>query len=59
LGGKINDVLGREITTLANKEQTFGNYEISFDASKLTSGIYFYLIKAGKFIATKKMLLIK
>ncbi len=56
---KIFDVLGRAVQTLINKEQSQGNYEVEFDGSNLTSGIYFYRIQAGDFIETKKMLLMK
>ncbi len=56
---KVFDILGREVATLVNKKQKPGNYEVNFDASELTSGIYFYSIKAGNFYQTKKMLLIK
>jgi len=56
---KIYDVLGREVKTLVNKNQKPGNYEIQFDASEFTSGVYFYSLKAGNFYQTKKMMLIK
>ncbi len=56
---KVYDVLGREVALLISKEQPVGNYSIEFDASKLTSGIYFYRIQAGEFIETKKMVLMK
>ena len=56
---KIYDVLGREITTLINEELTVGKHETVFDASQLSSGIYFYQLKAGSFVQTKKMILIK
>ncbi|NOX65958.1 MAG: T9SS type A sorting domain-containing protein [Chlorobi bacterium] len=55
----VFDVLGREATTLIQKEQSQGNYEIEFDASHLTSGIYFYRIQAGEFVDVKKILLLK
>jgi hypothetical protein len=55
----VYDVLGREITALVNKEQGAGKYEVKFDGSNLTSGIYFYRIKAGNFVKTNKMMLIK
>jgi len=60
---KVYDVLGREVITLVNKEQSAGNYKINFDASSLTSGVYFYRIIAGSadggFVQTKKMILLK
>ena len=56
---KIYDILGREVTTLVNKEQKAGNYKVNFDASRLASGVYFYRIIAGDFVQTKKMILLK
>ena len=56
---KIYDVLGNEITTLVNAEKQSGNYNIKFDGSRLASGIYFYRMQAGKFISTKKLILLK
>jgi len=56
---KIYDLLGNEITTLANEEKPAGNYEIKFDGSTLSSGIYFYALKAGNKMLSKKMCLIK
>ncbi len=56
---KVYDILGRKVATLVNKQQQPGNYEVSFDASNLSSGIYFYTLKTGGFIKTKKMLLLK
>jgi hypothetical protein len=56
---KVYDVLGDEVATLVNEEKPAGNYEISFDASKLSSGVYFYQIQAGNFVETKKMILIR
>jgi hypothetical protein len=55
----VYDILGNEVVTLVNKEQAPGNYEVSFDASALSSGVYLYTIKAGSFVQTKKMLLMK
>jgi len=55
----IFDILGREVATLVNKEQSPGNYTVKFDASMLTSGMYFYKLQYGTFVQTKKMLLIK
>jgi len=56
---KVYDILGREIATLVNKKQSAGTYEVKFDASSLTSGIYFYKLKIGGFTATKNMMLVK
>ena len=55
----VYDMLGRKITTLVNDERPAGDYEIFFDGSDLSTGIYFYTIHAGSFIKTKKMLLLK
>lgn len=56
---RIYDLLGKEAATLVNKKQKPGNYEVEFDGSELTSGIYFYKLKAGSFVETKKMILLK
>jgi hypothetical protein len=56
---KVYNLIGEEIETLLNTEMTSGVYEVNFDASKLSSGVYFYTINAGKFNASKKMLLVK
>lgn len=56
---KVYNEAGMEIADLVNENQTPGTYEIKFDGSKLSSGIYFYNIIAGEFNTTKKMLLIK
>ena len=55
----VFDVLGKEVAMLVNDEQTAGNYEVTFDASKLTSGVYFYKITSDDFSDVKKMLLVK
>ena len=55
----IYDILGREVSTLVNRGQNQGNYSCSFNASNLTSGIYFYRLQTGEFVDIKKMLLIK
>ncbi|MCH8034597.1 MAG: T9SS type A sorting domain-containing protein [Bacteroidetes bacterium] len=56
---KIYDVLGSEIANLVNEEKPIGSYEVEFDATALTSGIYFYKLQARNYIETKKMLLMK
>jgi hypothetical protein len=55
----VYDLLGRELQTLINKELEAGYHEIIFDASIFPSGIYFYRIQSGKFVQTKKMILMK
>ena len=56
---KVYDVLGKEIATLVNERQEAGTYHFNFNASSLSSGVYFYRIKAGNFVSTKKMMLVK
>jgi Secretion system C-terminal sorting domain len=56
---KVYDVLGREVATLVNEEKSAGEYEITFDAAKLSSGIYYYELKSGDFRLIKKMILLK
>jgi hypothetical protein len=55
----VYDMLGREIKTLVNEFKQAGSYDVSFDASSLASGVYFYRINAGDFTDAKKMMLIK
>ncbi len=56
---KIYDILGREVTTLINKEQKSGSYEVLFNASNLSSGLYFYRLTTSGFTQTKKMILLR
>lgn len=56
---RVYDILGNEIATLVNNEKAAGLYEIDFDASELASGVYYYTLKAGDFVQTRKMVLIK
>jgi hypothetical protein len=56
---KIFNTLGKEVYTVINAYRAAGSYSINFDASRLSSGIYFYTLQSGKFIQTRKMLLIK
>ncbi len=56
---KVYDVIGREAATLVNKQQGAGFYNLNFNASNLSSGIYFYRITAGDYTSVKKMLLLK
>lgn len=55
----VYDMLGREVSLLANGKFEAGIYSIDYDASALTSGIYFYTITAGRYTSTKKMMMIK
>jgi hypothetical protein len=56
---KVFDILGKEVAELVNKEKVAGRYEVQFDASKLSSGIYFYQLITKSFTQTRKMLLLK
>jgi len=56
---KIYNLVGEEVMVLVNQEQTAGVYEVTLDASQLSSGIYFYTLTNGSLSATKKMMLIK
>ena len=56
---KIYDVLGNEVATLVNEYRNAGSYEVDFNASALSSGVYFYKLQAGDFVQTKKMMLVK
>ena len=56
---KVYDVLGNEVATSVNEEKPAGTYEVEFNGTGLTSGIYFYQLKAGSFVETKKMILLR
>lgn len=55
----IYDILGREVTMIVNEQLKAGTYEVTWDASKYASGVYFYKLTAGEFTESKKMVLIK
>jgi hypothetical protein len=55
----VYDILGRQIATLVNERQNAGTYDVPFNASALTSGVYFYRITAGSFSQTRKMVVLK
>ena len=55
----VYNTLGQKIASLVNQYKQAGNYEVKFDASRFTSGIYFYRLEAGKFTSVKKMILMK
>jgi hypothetical protein len=56
---KVFDILGNEMAILANEYRPAGKYETQFNAANLPSGVYFYQLKSGDFISTKKMILMK
>ena len=56
---KVYDILGREVAVLVNEKQSPGNYEVTFDASNLPSGVYIYRIVTSDFLASRKMILLK
>jgi photosystem II stability/assembly factor-like uncharacterized protein len=56
---KVYDILGNEIETLVNEEKPAGTYEITWHVEQLPSGVYFYQLKAGDYVNTKKMILLK
>ncbi|MCU0415384.1 MAG: T9SS type A sorting domain-containing protein [Ignavibacteriaceae bacterium] len=56
---KVFDVLGNEIATLMDEEKSVGTYELTWNAANLSSGIYFYQLKASDYVQTRKMILLK
>ena len=56
---KVYDFLGEEVNVLVSEYKPAGVYKVEFDASNLPSGTYFYTLKAGEFLSSKKMMLIK
>ena len=56
---KVYDILGNEVTTLVNEDNPAGYYEVEWDASNFASGVYIYRLTSGKFVSTKKMILLR
>lgn len=56
---KVYDIIGREVATLVNEIKAAGTYQVSFQALKLSSGIYFYRFVSGNYVSAKKLVLIK
>ncbi len=56
---KVYNVLGSQVATLVSQHQNAGNYKVTFNATNLSSGIYFYSLKANNTLITKKMMLVK
>ncbi|MBM2841753.1 MAG: xylanase [Bacteroidetes bacterium] len=55
----VYDLLGREVATLVNEAKEPGEYSVVFDGSNLSSGVYFYRLRAGEFVETKKLVIMK
>ena len=53
------NVLGQKVRTLVSEELTFGTHQVDFDASTLSSGVYFYKLESGKQTSVRKMMLLK
>jgi hypothetical protein len=59
---KVFDVLGNEVATLVNEQQQPGTYEVEFNvgqAISLSSGVYYYQLRSGSFVETRKMIILK
>jgi rhamnogalacturonyl hydrolase YesR len=56
---KVYDVIGREVATLVNETKEAGSYDVTFNATKLASGVYFYRMNAGSYTSVKKLLVMK
>ena len=56
---KVYDLIGREVKTLVSDRQSAGIHSVTFNASNLTSGVYFYRLQAGSFTGSRKLLLLK
>jgi hypothetical protein len=55
----VFDILGNKVETLVDEYKPAGKYEVKFQATNLSSGVYFYQLRAGSFVETKKMILLK
>jgi hypothetical protein len=55
----VYDILGREIVVLVDEKKAPGSYEVTFDGSRLASGVYFYRLEAGAFVQVRRLLLLK
>ena len=56
---EIYNTLGQKVATLINQKQTAGTYNVTFDASNLATGVYFYRLQSGNFMEVRKMMLLK
>jgi hypothetical protein len=55
----VYNLLGSEVATLVNEPKTPGIYEVRFDGTGLASGVYFYTLTAGRFVETRRLVLMK
>ena len=56
---EIYNLIGQKVETLINEEKSAGTYEVTWDAANLPSGVYFYQLKDGNYVETKKMILLR
>jgi hypothetical protein len=56
---KVYDVTGREVATIVNENKPAGSYQAVFNGENFSSGIYFYVLRAGDFMQAKKLVLLK
>jgi len=56
---KVYDILGNEVASLVDEQKQIGTFDVHFDANALSSGVYYYQLKAGEFTTTKKLVLMK
>jgi hypothetical protein len=56
---KIYDILGNDVATLVNENLSPGTYEVEWNGSNYSNGVYFYILTAGEFSETKKLILLK
>ena len=56
---KVYNLLGKEVQTLVSRDLTSGSYTVDFNASELTSGVYFYRLESNGYTDVKKMMLVK
>jgi hypothetical protein len=56
---KVYDLLGQEVATLVNGQQTAGTHRVQWNASSLSTGFYFYKMETGNFLQTRKLMLMK
>jgi hypothetical protein len=56
---KVYDFIGKEVSTLVSETRPAGNHNLTFDASDLPSGTYFYTLSTGDYVSTKKMMLLR